>query len=365
MNVSSRKSATFSLDSNSSSVYSEDEFKSDANTTGTLVHHRSQLQPNLGGVHRENAQVFASLSCLPLTPDMATPDVEEHHGSILAVTSGHTAQYRFETHNEAEERRRRSAVEARQKPHEPWGDTILEEPTMYMQRMLAEHDDASASDFPALYRCEKQVRAVSADAGAVISDPSVPARSHRRLNSTASAPARNRDTLLSTVSAVSTDAGELAQEYILETTSLRNRLRKSMHVEDTGPSASEPRATSLSLFPSSPQLDHSSSPGENREVNRDAALQALSGATDVEDEIQPCGSGQWLGGHTSITARRQGDVDGRKGAMFSSSGQRYGMGDRNQGYVSGKYATVIQDSVVLGKDLRKRDAVKRLCCFGS
>jgi hypothetical protein len=151
----------------------------------------------------------------------------------------------------------------------------------------------------------------------------------------------------------------------LDTASLRNRLRESMYAEDMGPSAPEARATSLSLSPSSLQTHQSSSPGENREVNRDAALQALGGATETEDEIQPCDSGQWLGGHTSITTRRQGDVDWRKGGVFLSSGQRYSIGDRNQGYVSGKYATVIQDSVAREKNLRKRDAVKRLCCFGS
>jgi hypothetical protein len=367
MNRSSRKSATFSLGSDSSSVYSEDEYKSEANTTGTLVHHRSQLQPNLGGVYRENAQIFTGISGMALGRDMATPDLDEDHSSTMAASSSHTAQYRFETREEAEERRRQSAAEAQQEPHD------LEEPATYMQRVLAEHDAASASDFSALYRCGSHDHIVAGDGEVDLPPPPIPPRSHLRPVSTGSVPPRDvRNSLLSTASLTSTDAGELAQEYIRDTASLRNKLRGSMQRESiqegVEPSTPQPRATSLSLSPSSLHLDQSSSPGPNREVNRDAALQALDGAVAAEeDEIQACESGQWLGAarQTSAAARRQGCPDWRKGALFSSSGRQYGLGDHTKGYVAGDYITVTGEVSVPEQRKRKRGTVKRLLCFGS
>jgi hypothetical protein len=368
-----RNSATFSLGSDSSSAYTEDELKSEANTTGTVVHHRSQLQPNIGGVYRENAQIFSGISRPPLERDMATPHLDEDHGSTMAAYSSHTAQYRFETREEAEERRRRNAAAARSEPHDPLKETMLEEPATYMQRVLAEHDAASASDFTALYRCSNHSRVIAQDAGVISPSPPIPAQSHLRPVSTGSAPTQHvRNSLLSTASLTSTDAGELAQEYILGTASLRDRLRESMQRESiqdgVEPSTPQPRATSLSLSPSSLQLDQSSSPGSKREVKRDAALQALDGAATTEkDEIQPFGSGQWLGAarQTSATARHQGRPDWQKGTLFSSSGRQYGLGDHTKGYVAGECITVVGKVTDPEQGTQKRGSVKRLLCFGS
>jgi hypothetical protein len=370
MNPSSRKSATFSIGSDSSSVYSEDGYKSEANTAGTLVHHRSQLQPNLGGVYRENAQVFTDLSDIPVGRDVTTPDLEEDHDSTHAASSSHTAAYRFETREEAEERGRRSAVEARVDPHNASRNAFLEAPTTYMQRIPAEHDAASSSEFPALYRCGNPGHTPSTDVGDVFSTPPVPACSPRRVNSDASVPVRNmRQTVVSTASFVSTDAGELAAEYIRDTASLRNILRESMQRESIQegiePATPQARATSLSLSPSSLDLAQSSSLGPDREMNRDAALQALDGAVTAEDEIQPCGPDRWLGAgrQTSAAARRQSHPDWQKGTWFSSTGRQYGLGDHTKGYVSGDYVTVIEEAVISGKGKQKRSGLKRLFCM--
>jgi hypothetical protein len=370
MNPSSRKSATFSIGSDSLSVYSEDGCNSDANTAGTLIHHRSQLQPNLGGVYRENPQVFGDHPDIPVGRDMTTPDLDEDHGSTQAASSSHVAAYYFETREEAEERRRRSAAEARMDPHKASRDTISEAPTTYTQRILAEHDAASSNDFPALYQCGKPGHTPSEDVGDVISTPPVPARSPRRVNSDSSVPAREMcRTVLSSASFTSTDAGEFAAEYIRDTASLRNILRESMQRESTQegiePATPQARATSLSLSPSSLELAQSSSPGPNPEMNRDAALQALDGAVTAENEIQPCGSGRWLGAgrQTSATARRQGRPDWQKGALFSSTGRQYTLGDHTKGYVSGDYITVIEEAAIAGNEKRKRSRLKRLFCM--
>jgi hypothetical protein len=369
MNPSSRKSVTFSISSDSSSVYSEDEYVSEANIIGTLLHHRSQLEPNIGGVYRENAQVFTGISDLPPGRKMSTPDLDEDRGSTQAASSSHTATYRFETREEAEERRRRSAAEARQEAHDSRRKTISEEPATYMQRILAEHDAASASDLPALYRCGKQEEAAVADTGGSFPTHSFLVRSPRRGASTGFVPPGNRDTLYSNTSFASTDAGELAQEYIRDTASLRNNLRESMQRESiqegVEPLTPQARATSLSLSPSSLDLAQSSSLGPNQALNRDAALQALDGTAADEGEIQPCGSDQWLGAErqTSPAARRQGRPDWQKGTLFSSTGRQYGLGDHNKGYVSGEYITVIEEVPVLGKAKQTRSGLRRLFCM--
>jgi hypothetical protein len=134
---------------------------------------------------------------------------------------------------------------------------------------------------------------------------------------------------------------EQAEVFVGITESLRNRLRESMQESELGPLPSQPRATSLSL---SPHLDPSSSPGPSREIDLDAALQALAGDTTDEGDIQPYASGQWrvAGRQISAAARLQDRLDWQKGALFSSIGRQYGLGDNTKGYMGGEYSFWLQ-----------------------
>jgi hypothetical protein len=49
--------------------------------------------------------------------------------------------------------------------------------------------------------------------------------------------------------------------------------------------------------------------------------------------------------------------------LLSSTGQMYGLGDREEGYVAGRYVTVIEEDTQPEKEKRRRDAWKRVSCF--
>jgi hypothetical protein len=63
-----------------------------------------------------------------------------------------------------------------------------------------------------------------------------------------------------------------------------------------------------------------------------------------------------------LIARRRGRADWQKNGLISSTGQQYGLGDREEGYVAGKYVTTIGNDVSPEVN-RKRDAWKRVSCF--
>ncbi|KAF1834593.1 hypothetical protein BDW02DRAFT_597994 [Decorospora gaudefroyi] len=317
--------------------------------TGSQLHHWSHSQPSV--------EKFQERPTILSQRGVNTPDLDEDRDSTQAASGIQKAMYRFETSAEAGDRRR-SAAEA----HDASQNITLDEPMTYMQRVLVEHGASNATLGFGLHQVNCEDHPTDRETGA-------PVRGHLRTTSTGSVPARNaRRTILSTGSLASTDAGELALEYIRETASLRNTLRESMQSESiresVEPSRRRTGPISASQEPFSFQLDQSSSPAPNREDHQNAALRALDGAPRG-DAIQACGSGQWLGGarHSSHGTRRQGKVDWKTCGLFSSTGRQYGLGNQAIGYANGQYVTVLQRETVPEKKKSKRDTLRGVLCF--
>jgi len=94
-----------SLASSPSSLYSEDGLRSEVNSVESQVHHPSYVQPDKDGIPRETGQYFklSSSTILPLKTD---------EDSDTGASEWMVIDYRFETLEEAEKRRRHPASRA-------------------------------------------------------------------------------------------------------------------------------------------------------------------------------------------------------------------------------------------------------------
>ncbi|KAB2105017.1 hypothetical protein AG0111_0g7131 [Alternaria gaisen] len=191
------------------------------------------------------------------------------------------------------------------------------------------------------------------------------------INSNAGSLRHRREALLSTTSLISTDSGEQT-EVPYQTDGYRNMLQDGTHTLETAedifpPATPRPRALTLSDTPSELQLHSSSSLASDGSARQSAALSGLDGANGESDKLlSPESSGQWTERSTrgsSLAARRQGRADWRNRALLSSTRQKYGLGDREEGYVAGRYVTVIEEDALPEKEKRRRDAWKRVSCF--
>ncbi|KAF1939221.1 hypothetical protein EJ02DRAFT_436554 [Clathrospora elynae] len=316
-----RAHAAFSIGSDSSYVCNDNLLVSAMNSTGTQLNHRSHFQPS--DMCREDGRNFEGFSTLSLRDHISTPNLAADRGSSLDFKhSSLNAPYCPEIPAEAASRRRRSAVEERKHIH----------------------DASTAKKTHSKYRFDYQEHPEDTD---------------RDVRHDA------RNTLLSTASFVSTDAGEIAEEYIRATSSLRHTLRESLCMGD---SISErlltPRsgATSVSRNPSEFELDNTSSPALSREAHHDAAIQTLARAA-FTDETHGSTRSSSLIPHA---ARRHGKVSWQEGiairkpqrvSLISSSGQEYGRGNHVQGYLSAKFVTKIGEDP-LKEQARKRNILK-------
>ncbi|CAN9360183.1 unnamed protein product [Alternaria alternata] len=366
MNTSSRQIATFYTGSDSSSLYSEDDGRLDSNPLATQSYHRSSLEPDIGGLPCDNARHFDGTSALSSTRGLTSSGLNDGQGLNLDASGNYTPACRLETQREARARRSQSVTEATPLQHNIWRDTTLDESRTYLQRILAEHDathEGSSSDED---RKQDQVNGEpSARHMALASRNMCP------INSNAGSLRHRRGTLLSTMSLISTDSGEQT-EVSYRTDGYRNLLQDGTHTLETAedifqPVTPRPRALTLSDTPSELQLHSSSSLASDGSAHQSTALSGLDGADGESDKLlsteAPDQRTQRSTRHSSLAARRQGRTDWRDCALLSSTGRMYGLGDREEGYVAGRYVTVTKEYAQPKKEKRKRDAWMRVSCF--
>jgi len=362
----SRQSAVFSVGSDSSSVYSDDEHKSDSNSVDVQTLNESDSKTNVQCTRRESAEICEESSTVSLPRHITTLPPGNERSPSRDESSSLTAAYRFETSEEAEGRRQRIAAQAR--PEQPnWRETTLNEPRTYMQQVLAEHDAAAAKDH--IDEC----RSKDKDDEEPIARHAMPSHRHLRVVSADDVPPRHgrivpilKTPLASSNSGCTT--GELdrdtgPEEYIAQG---NMRSPKATRVRST-PITPRPRAKSLPNTPPALRLDEDNSFAPDPDKHQSAALSALAGGNREPGEaFSRESSGQWLGGparRSLLAARRRGRADWQKSGLFSSTGQQYGLGDRDEGYLAAKYVTLMSNNVTLEKKDRKRDAWKRVLCF--
>lgn len=366
MNTSSRQIATFYPGSDSSSLYSEDDDRANGNTLGTQFHHRSSFEPDIGGLPCGDARDFDGTSASSSTRGLTTSGINDGQGLNLDAFGNYTPVRRLETQQEARARRSQSVTEATPLQHNIWRDTALDESRTYLQRILAEHDatnEGSSSD-----ESWKQHQ--------VNGEPSarhVALASHNMcpINSNAGSLRHRRGTLLSTTSLLSTDSGEQT-EVSYQIDGYRNMPQDDTHTLETTedifqPVTPRPRALTLSDTPSELHLHSSSSLASDGSAHQSTALSGLDGADVESGKLLSTGAPdqriQRSTRYSSLAARRQGRIDWRHCALLSSSGRMYGLGDREEGYVAGRYVTVTKEDAQPKKEKRKRDAWMRVSCF--
>ncbi|KAH8631243.1 hypothetical protein IG631_12925 [Alternaria alternata] len=366
MNTSSRQIATFYTGSDSPSLYSEDDGRPDSNPLGTQSHHRSSLEPDIGGLPCDDARDFDGTSASSIRKGLTSPCLNDGQGLNLDASGNYTPACPLETQQEARARHSQSVTEATPLQHNIWRDTTLDESRIYLQRILAEHDATNEGSSSDGYRKQDQVNGEpSARHMALASHNMCP------INSNAGSLQHRRGTLLSTTSLISTDSGEQT-EVSNQSDGYRNMLQDGTHTLETAedvfqPVTPRPRALILPDTPSELQLHSSNSLASDGSAHQSTALPGFDGA-DGESE-KPLSTGasdqrvQRSTHRSSLAARRQGLTDWRDRALLSSTGQMYGLGDPEEGYVAGRYVTVIEEDAQPEKEKRRRDAWKRVSCF--
>jgi len=364
--ISSRQSAVFSVGSDSSSVYSDDEHKSDSDPVDVRTLNESDSKTNIQCTRRESAKTCGESSTVSLPRHITILPSGNKLSSSRDESSSHTTAYRFETSKEAEERRRRIAAQAR--PEQPnWRDTTLNEPRTYMQQVLAEHDAATAKDH--IDECWSEHK----DDEGPIARHLMPSHRHLRVVSADDvSPRHTRIVPTSKTPLASSNSGwkieELDRDSGPEECILQRNMRspEATRVRST-PITPRPRAKPLPNTPPALRLDEHNSFAPDPDKHQPIALSALArGNREPGEAFSRESSGQWLGGpvcRSLLAARRRGRADWQKSGLFSSTGQQYGLGDCDEGYLAGRYVTLISDDVTLEKKDRKRDAWKRVLCF--
>ena len=362
----SRQSAVFSVGSYSSSVYSDDEHKSDSNPVDVRTLNESDSKTNIQCARRESAKTSEGSSTVSPPRHITTLLSGNEQSFSRDESSSLTAVYRFETSEEAEERRRRIAAQARQEQPN-WRNTTLNEPTTYMQQVLAEHDAATAKDH--IDECRSEDK----DEEEPIARHTMPSHRHLRVVSADDVPPRQMCIVpTSKTPLASSDSGgtigRLDCDAGPEECTLQGNMRSPevTRVRST-PISPRPRAKSLPNTPPALRLDEHNPFAPEADDHQSAALSALAGGNREPGEtFSRESSGQWLGGparRSLLAARRRGRADWQKSGLFSSTGQQYGLGNCDEGYLAGKYVTIIKDDVTLEKKDRKRDAWRRVSCF--
>jgi len=236
-----------------------------------------------------------------------------------------------------------------------------------MQQVLAEHDAATAKDHTD--ECQSEYK----DDEEPIARHAMPSHRHLRVVSADDVPPRHTRTVpISKTPLASFNSGwtigELDRDTGPEECILQGSMRspEATRVRST-PITPRPRAKSLPNTPPALRLDEHNSFAPDPDKHQPAALSALAGGNKEPGEaFFRESSGQWLGGparRSLLAARRRGRADWQKSGLFSSTGQQYGLGDRDEGYLAGKYVTFIRDDISPEKGNRKRDAWRRVSCF--
>ena len=133
MNTSSRQSATFYTGSDSSSLYSENDGRSESNLLSTQSHHRSSLEPKIGGLSCDDARDFDGTSASSSTRGLTSSDLNDGQGFNPDASGNSTPACSLETQQEARARRCQSEIEATPLQHNVWRDTTLDESRTYLQ----------------------------------------------------------------------------------------------------------------------------------------------------------------------------------------------------------------------------------------
>lgn len=337
------RSTSFFFDSESSSVYSDDDLISEANSTGTQIHHRPCLQPIIGDMPRENSQHFERPLTSSLQQGDSPQDPNDFHASILDTSNSSIALYHFESPEEAHVR---------------------------YQREVARRSLGSIAPLP------------SADFDTPNHRLSIPYRRHQRVASIGSYAVRDvRDTRLSTASAQSlslSDAGELAEEYIQETINVRSSMQGSERAFEPIEELAEPptpplRAASVSCDPLGLDLASNSPSALQHRSHHNAALRALSSSgpnvTQPVTPADPIHGRSQTPNETLNVPQRQSRVDqgggltnGPSRRVYSTTGRGHSLGDHTRGFTSGEYVTDLQESTQRLEE-RKKSLLKRLCCL--
>jgi len=326
----------------------------------------SDSKTNIQCTLRESAKTCEESSTVLLARDITILNSDNERSSDRDESSSRTAAYRFETSEEAEERRRRIAAQAR--PEQPnWRDTTLDEPRTYMQQVLAEHDAATAKDH--IDECGPEDK----DDEEPIARHAMPSHRHLRVVSADDVPPRHtRIVLMSKTPLASSNSGgtmgrldrDTGPEECIRQGDMRNP--EATRVCST-PITARPRAKSLPNTPPALRLNEHNSFAPDPDKPQSAPLLTLAeGNREPGKAFSRELSGQWLGGparRSLLAARRRGWADWQKSGLFSSTGQQYGLGDRDEGCLAVKYVTFIRDDTSPEKENGKRDAWRRVSCF--
>ncbi|CAO2648310.1 Nn.00g075770.m01.CDS01 [Neocucurbitaria sp. VM-36] len=382
---STLRSSTFFFGSETSSVYSDDDLISEANSTGTQIHHKSTLKPTIGGVTREYGQNFERPSTLSLWQGDLPQESDDTKPSNLYSSQGQSVPYRFESPEEALERFQSKGARAGVSVHKTSRDTDSLADRERMHRALSESDvlvtnkqtlDGQSFDYDDY--------ATKNDSDLLVRHRSVPSRRRPSITSTGTYAVRDiRNKAMSADASTlfpPTDARKLAMDYIRETcrsgTSFPEEERFEPTVEAAQPLNPWIRALSISREPSELDLADHELPAVERQNHHFEALQALSrgtpGAAGHEQSANLRHSRIRASSETWNANRRQGRVDWRDGvtngpplrvSFYSTAGREYSLGDPSRGYSSGEYITDIEGVAPAVEETRKKNFLKRLFCL--
>ena len=375
------ENSIFSLDSNSSSVYSDDGMISEANSTGTQVHHRSHLQPNIDGMPREYGQYFERSSnvIMPSNADGA---------SQMDASERTNIDYHFETSEEAEERRRRSAALAREETtYDAQSNSNLHATQTYMQQVLAGGNGWNVNRERLGQSSQDQNdELTNYDSDRIGPRPPTPPRRRPRITSTGGHSIGSYRNTVSSIGSIAASSliepRDPADICTNETATGPGRQRDRARTIESMPGGAEPSsppvlATTPVFNHSADDLDSLGLASSRRQRIRANTLHALSGpAPDTHIPIVTTHSGHGrsrISHQGSQTLRRHGKADWRddltieaitqtNSSLVSATGKVYGRGDLSAGYCSGQFVTNLQRTSSRDRE-RRKGKLKRLFCF--
>jgi hypothetical protein len=339
------------MSSRSSSVYSDDEALG-TNSIKVPVHHRAESLSILSGTPHEHIR-FPSQSCATVSPSHATGG----HDSTTADPVDH--RFRFETKEEAEERRRLSATLSR---------VPTAELTKHIQNLSLgleskqetpthDYNKEPLQDSSKLSFLLEEYKPTTP--GSVKSDPRppTPPRRRPRITSASGLSLGSIPDVSNSMSTVPTFTVASNQQAMLQSSiELRAMSNRTKHFTNDKDS---PYSASLAKQ-------------KNRKITLDALLGHKTSnhtppklVTDQEDINR-------LSNNTN-TSRRQGKANWNElvavgptqsetPGMVSATGKIYGRGDHIAGYISGKFVTNLQETS--SRQTKQRTSfTKRMWCI--
>jgi hypothetical protein len=323
--------STVSLLSDSSSVYSQDE-ASEANATGTQIHHRSKFQPALKGsapgVDWDSDK--SSITALPSRMSGAIQNGDFDHGDV---------KYRLVSADEAE-RTKQEYVQQVAAGNSAWDDVSchLGLPLHQDEAVLASFEYEDIGPRP----------------------PTPPRRRPPMTSISTFSTASWRDT--------SSSIGSVASSSIT--------INQGQSTEHS--SAQVPNPISENLESSSLQTtEYHDVTFPRRQGNRINALQALTAHTSSDSDSNrgqnPSQRELKVTRSKSDKIRRQGKIDWRttltigtaiqtNPGLVSVTDEIYGLGDHDASYNNGEFVTNVQNEKILKQEPQKKPA-RRFFCF--